>query len=535
MQGSAPPGATRRARRATGLVLFALLLLWYGWFHQGGGWNQNVRFAQVRALAHDARFAVDDQLLYTLTTDAEGRAHSTRLRLSDPATHSTRLPRAVSLDLSEHAGHLYPNKPPGLSVLALPAYAMARLFTDPRSGGWWPLTLALYLTSVLSVGVVSALGGVAFFDVATRLFPRTSARSRWLATFSYALGTPVFAYATFLIDHAVVASLSLFALRSLLVAHEEADAGTGSAPARSVRALFASGSFAGLAVLVNNSAALTAVALGVWALASLRPRARVLAYAAGGVLPALGLCLYQAACFGSPFALPQHHQLGMFRSAAPLLGVFGAVRLDLLPKLLVLPYRGLFFWSPVLAAGLLATLWLLRDRAQRSLALLFLGIFAAFLAMNASFNAWHGGGTFGPRYLVPAIPFLALPLVVAFERARGVTLALAALSLASALLVTSVSPQLDAAIRRPLTQFYLPLLRGETLESAGYTLRGPVSVHPTGFVPGGLEAQAGDGAMARWSSFNLGECWWPQSLWSLAPLPLLSALLLGLLRRLAQA
>lgn len=504
MQGSAPPAPSRRSAR---WALFAGVLLACAWFHPGGGWNQNVRFAQVRALVHDHSFAIDDQLLHTLEAGAGG-AHYRTLRLSDPTTRSARAPRAVSLDVSEHAGHLYPNKPPGLTLLALPGYVVASALTG-GDHDWWSLTLALYLTSLLSVGVVAALGALAFHDVARRLFPDATETARLLATAGYALGTPVFAYATFLIDHTVVASLSLFAFRELLVAKER-----GGAAGR----LFAAGTLAGMAVLVNNSAALTALGLGAYALATLAPRRRAWVYAAGGVLPALGLAAYQQACFGSPFALPQHYQLGFFAGDAPVLGIFGAPRLDLLPKLLFLPYRGLFFWAPLLAAGALALVPMLRRPGQRAEALLFLGLSLAYLLMNASFNAWHGGGTFGPRYLVPAVPFLALPLVRAFERWRAATGVLAAVSIALALLVNAVGPQVDAAEHRPLTGFYLPLVRGGTVESAGHTLRGPVSVHPAGFVGAGIEARAGTTAQARWSSFNLGEALFPGSLWSLAPL-----------------
>ena len=52
--------------RRTGLAIFALLFLAYAWFHQGGGWNQNVRFAQVRAIAERGSLRVDDHLLHTL-------------------------------------------------------------------------------------------------------------------------------------------------------------------------------------------------------------------------------------------------------------------------------------------------------------------------------------------------------------------------------------------------------------------------------------------------------------------------------------
>ena len=113
--------------------------------------------------------------------------------------------------------------------------------------------------------------------------------------------------------------------------------------------------------------------------------------------------------------------------------------------------------------------------------------------------------------------------MLAFERARFVTGLFAAVSVAIALLVTSVSPQLNAGIHRPLTEFYFPLARGESVASAGFTLHGPVSVHPVGFVGSGLESASGDGEIARWSSFNLGELLFPQRWASLVPLALLAA------------
>lgn len=510
-----PPQPDRR----TALAILALLLLAYGWFHQGGGWNQNVRFAQLQAVVERATFAIDDHLLTTLAAGDDGVTRYERLPLSSDSTRSARLPHAVSLDVSEHAGHVYPNKPPGLLLLALPGHVVARSAThalglDPA--GWWTLTLQLYLTTLLSVGLLAAAGGAAFHDVARRLFPQASPGSHLAATLTYALGTPIFAYATFLIDPAVVASLSLFGFRALLIARERSGAPR-------LRQLFAAGIWVGLAVMVNQSAALIAAALLAYAVAVLRPRAGAAAFAAGGIGPALALAAYQWICFGSPFDLPQDHQLDMFRTPAPLLGIFGVPRARPLLELLVLPYRGLLFWSPVLGMGLAGLIAMFATRRHRPEAWLFAASFLAFWLMNASFNAWHGGGTFGPRYLVPVVPFLALPLVTAFERARIAAGALAAGSIALSLLVTAVDPQVEADVRRPLTDFYLPLARGGSFERHGLVLHGPVSAHPIGIVGEGLETLSSRSEVARWSSFNVGEFLRPESLASLAPLALLLA------------
>src|SRR6185369_7396767 len=132
--------------------------------------------------------------------------------------------------------------------------------------------------------------------------------------------------------------------------------------------------------------------------------------------------------------------------------------------------RGLFFSSPVLVLGLAFLVAMLRRRDLRAEAAVCAAMALLFLAVNASFNGWHGGAAVGPRYLVPAIPFLALPLVFAFQRARIVTGVLAAASAVLMLIGTAVDPQCPLGVLptapvegRPLwradpwTEYELPL------------------------------------------------------------------------------
>src|SRR5277367_4475035 len=60
-------------RRFEWLLFFACFVT-FAWFHQGGGWNQNSRFAEVRAIVEEGRFAIDDFLIYKINpTDPTGR------------------------------------------------------------------------------------------------------------------------------------------------------------------------------------------------------------------------------------------------------------------------------------------------------------------------------------------------------------------------------------------------------------------------------------------------------------------------------
>ena len=52
------------ARKTFEIVLFLTCWFAFAWFNQGGGWNQNSRFGEVRAMAEEGRFAIDDFLVY---------------------------------------------------------------------------------------------------------------------------------------------------------------------------------------------------------------------------------------------------------------------------------------------------------------------------------------------------------------------------------------------------------------------------------------------------------------------------------------
>src|SRR5262245_31023727 len=134
------------SRRAE-LLVFLATFTSFAYFHPGGGWNQNGRFAQVRALVEEGRFAIDSFLVYerdrsdqsarqlsraivhrgrvsidgTLYALAWGDANSSpRVALRE----GTDLPMlalgsvAASGDVSFVADHLYPNKAPGTTLLA---------------------------------------------------------------------------------------------------------------------------------------------------------------------------------------------------------------------------------------------------------------------------------------------------------------------------------------------------------------------------------------------------------------------------------
>ena len=615
-----------RASRRTDTLLFVLALTAFAYFHQGGGWSQNVRFAMVRAMVEAESFAIDDYLVYGVRPDDAGAlmrlplrrarferdGHPFALAWRDTRGQLTPIDAevrgtaplvavedvAASGDVAYDAGHFHPNKAPGTSFLAVPGYAV--LHAVERLLGldvdrWAVLTFNAWMVSVLSLGIVSALGVVVLTRLARALAPE---RDAVLTALVFAFGTMHWPHATFLFEHNVIAVGVLVAFYAVERARMPVPADQDGLGA--VGWLVAAGVSAGWAAITNYAFAPLVVLLGLFAIARVAPPWRSALWFGVGVLGPLALvCFYHWRCFGTPFTTNYAHQNQMFVAESRFLGVFALPRLDVLATLLVSPFRGIFFTSPVLVMGLAGLVLLWRGGGPRTWAWLITAAAAFPFLLNASFNGWDGGYTAVPRYVAPAVPFLALPIALAWGRWPIATGVLAGVAVVIHLLLTAVDPQVPIgdlglagvaprAIWRinPIGSYVLPLfvqgrpwpLIAETVEraveradrqnekrgvapeerarraeqmqtdlmrraAAGDPSRlalagivGPVSANPTGLYEGDyFRLTPPDSSLARGNSFNVGELLLPASRWSLVPLLALAAVLVTVMLRGAAA
>jgi hypothetical protein len=499
-------------RRAS-WALFATLLSAYAYFEPGGGWNQNARFAQVRAIVESGSLSINAYLSYG--SEPGARSVSRLVRRSLPARSA--LPAGfaglASGDISHRDGRFHPNKPPGLQLLAVPAYAA--IFTAERLVGadpddWWLITLNAHLTSVLSVGLLAAAGAVVFLWTSRRVFPHVPETSHVAAAATLGLATLVFPFATKLMDHVVTGYLSFSAFALLAAAPDD--------ERRRHLCTLSAGALSGFAVVVNYTSILAVLLLGAFAATRFRAIRPLAFFALGGAPSALLLAGYHQISFGHPLHTANHFQPQMMNEEGRFLGMIGVPDLGVGWKLLFSMRHGLFFSSPVLACAVVGFFLAWTRRAARGALVLCAGMSVVTWLLNAAFNGWHGGSSFGPRYLIPALPFLALPLPWAFHRLPRLSSSLALLSFGMMTIANAVSPQVPPHLEDPYREFLLPLLAGGSYVRGATVVHGPVSVNPAGIYEGrGYQIFAEGTDPTRWNAFNLGEFLFPQSAWSILP------------------
>jgi hypothetical protein len=323
-------------------------------------------------------------------------------------------------DASEVGGRVYSNKAPGAALLGVPGYAAARLVAGPPSPRSIrpTLTAMRWLAATLPL-LLLALG----FGWAARRLGATGSRAAG-AVFALLFATPLFTYGLLNFSHALTAACLFGAWVLLFVERRE----------------LAAGALIGLAVLAEYPCAVAG---------------RIVA---GGLPFAVVLALYNHAAFGSVFALSSGNERNaQFRQLAGsgLFGI-GLPKPDVLLRLLIDPARGLLLFAPVVIAGLLALPRARRALPRDAFAALVL-VPASLLVLYGGYPNWQGGWSAGPRYLVPAIPFLLFPLV--FAGASIVEALLTGAGLVANVLLALTFPFPDPSFPLPWATLAWPLLR----------------------------------------------------------------------------
>jgi hypothetical protein len=415
MHRTAPPW-----RRRAGLASLVCLALCWGSLAQGFGWNQTSHYALIRALAEG-----------TPTIDRS---------LQETGVAGTG-------DISEYRGHVYSNKAPGLAFVTLPAYLVmkaagkAKAVHDPTGQMWF---LGLW-------GAV--LPGFVLLLLVRRIADDFQPGFGTAAAVTLGLATLILPFSTLFFSHVLSALLDFGAFAVLWYERQ--------GPGR-LAWVGVAGVLAGYAVTTEFPNAIAAAALGCYAVTRTGLVRRGLAYGLGAILGLVPLLAYNQWAFGSPVHVSYQSTVGFGSTGSFFLG---APSLRQAVEVLFAP-TGLLRTSPVVAVAAAATFLLFR-RGRRAEALLIAAICLGYFVFEASYAYPFGGGSPGPRQLIPMLPFLSLPLAVAFRRYPATTIALAAASAVQIVVLTLTVPIYATFYPNWFDRFFLWQLSRTALGLAG--------------------------------------------------------------------
>lgn len=381
-------------------VALAALAVAFAWPAQERGCNQTAHHALVKSLA-DGRPEIDPY-------------------------------QTETCDKSWYEGHFYATKAPGLAFMLLPAYALLDGAGALPEGERTMLWLLGVLGAVIPAVVLLVLVRRAVND----LEPGVGT----IVAVALGAATLVLPFATMLFSH-VLAALLGFA--SFLVLRAEREG------VLRVHRLALAGLLAGLAVTIEYPLALLGAILGLYVVSGRSSRLqRGASFAAGAFAGSVPFLLFNWWSLGSPFRNPysywvQHSGQSGHDVLFEADGVFGGLSTPDLREAVVLlaGARGLLTLTPLVALGVVGAVLLYR-RGRRAEAATILAVGAAYVTYNSGFVYPIGGDSPGPRYLIPALPFLALGLGPAFARFPLLSGVLALVSCASMTVATATDPLL---------------------------------------------------------------------------------------------
>ncbi len=316
---------------------------------------------------------------------------------------------------AEHHGRYFSDKPPGVAFWLAPWARLVRLFIpaeDFEGTFYWLRAVGLSLPAA-----VFWWGVWPRFAVWAGSAPAASA-----IVIVGSLGSGWLPYSTALYSHVPAGMLLFLSFVSLREAWAQTDARR-----RAALALLA-GLLAGGAFICDFVVLLAVPVLGTWALVGGRGRLDLpvtVAWGAGLFPPLAAWMLYNAACFGGPLSVGFLSHSDANFAQAYRGGWLGMQPPDwaALPGLLFSPARGLFFVTPALLLGPWG-LWRACQKhvgtqadsggeLTRGEALVCAATCAAILVFATTTVDWRAGWSYGPRYLMPAVPFLMVGMATA--------------------------------------------------------------------------------------------------------------------------
>jgi hypothetical protein len=444
--------------------LAAIFFLASAYFYQDPEWNGNSRLDLTRAIVEDGTVKID---------------------------RFVNEPDWATEDRAFLNNHYYTDKAIGSSLLAVPVYYIlagaSHVFRASLS--------SILIKHILTTAVVASaftLCGLVMYLIAEKV--AQDSLQALVSALATAFGTMLWPYSAVFYGHVPTAAFLILAFYLL---YRIDDSGRDSAS----RLAFGAALAATLAFITEYPAGLIVAGMIPYALYKMRrlPWRRIVAAAAWGVLgampPLAAVLLYNNAAFGNAIATGYAFETENRFVAGMSQGFMGLHRpsVEAAFHITLDPQFGLFWQSPVLllaAIGAISAFFVRRNRAEVIVTAYAAG---AMLAMNAGYYLWWGGSAFGPRLLIPMLPFLVIPIALVPRSWLWLTIVLGIISAAQMLI--PLLGEIQTARLTFRTEKGLFYVKGEPFQGFsllyGYNLPELLRQYRTGSSPWNLGTSAG--------------------------------------------
>ena len=355
-------------------------------------------------------------------------------------------------DKSSYNGHYYSDKAPGLSFVAAPFYLAIKGIAS-IAGINPDLKTTMFILRFICVSIPSLF----IFMILNRLLNSLApSENSGLYALFLVLGTNLFTYSTLFMSHILAAFLCLLSFYLLYKTESKI----------SPWLTFLSGIISGFAILSEYPVALIVFILIFYSYFQLKSIKCALLFCTGILIPTAILMYYNYACFGSPFSTGYHHKTDALHAIYHSQGFVGFIypKLGSIASILFSPSKGLLFYSPFLVFSTAGYIHIFKKRKMITWVWPGLLIPPAYIIAISSFVDWPGGWTVGPRHLVPALPFLCIPIGIFLERYKENILMKSIFSITglfSIFLILVCTPQFPYypdIIRNPAFEIALPMV-----------------------------------------------------------------------------
>lgn len=358
-----------------------------------------------------------------------------------------------TIDKAFYEGHYYSDKAPGLSLAAWPVIKVLSVLApgvawhpDNQSANWIIVFIVVGIPSIIALYFLYALCS------------KITGKPAVIPVLIYAAGSMALPYSTLFYSHQFCASLLIFMLYLYLTQLEGS-----KTPSLASGVIY--GFLAGWGAISEYTIVIPAAIILVAAILNSKKPAQAVGMLAGVILPGALLLWYNNACFGNPLHIGYMYEVNDWFREEMSKGAGGVTAPNpiVLLNLIFQPQRGLLWEHPFLLLAVPGFLYMMKaGKTARSISFVSIFAGAAIIIINASYYEPYGGFSPGPRFLVPALPFLFISAAFAWTRLGDVLKGLFAgaglFSIALFTLLNAVEPHVPHIYLSPLMDFTVPLL-----------------------------------------------------------------------------